>query len=52
MGKRGKCLSDVLRSTNTYFSERGYEGAKSSLKEILQFSKGILVTFDWIDIFS
>lgn len=49
MGKRRKILSDIFRSTNAYFSERGYEAAKSSLKKILQFSKDILVTFDQID---
>jgi len=34
MDRRGEYLSDILKSTNTYFSERGYETAKSSFEEI------------------
>ncbi len=33
--RRGEYLSDILKSTNTYFSERGYKAAKSSFEEIL-----------------
>lgn len=49
IGKRGEYLSDILRDANTYIYEQEYETAKDSLHEILQESKGILVTFDRID---
>ena len=39
MGKRGEYLSDILRSANTYFSERGYEAAKSYLKRFCNFRR-------------